>query len=440
MRRVYLSFLGLGQFNKETEEYSYKKTVYALKNKLASETCFVQVAEQELLGWDYFDHLFIAATDESYKWHGKALQEQLAKCRGDVHIITLDENMTAAGQWKWFEEIFTIIKEGDILTVDLTHGYRSIPIIFSTAINFLQKTKHVQLVHVFYGAYEKDTQKAPLVDMRSFYDINTWADAVGRLTEDADASGIATAAGATNRLQFEILADEKFGEACENVTRVIKNVDVNNVSDATNDLMQITEQIKSSGDTGTRQLMNMLEQKLRHLASSGSGNPDRDGYTLEYFRIQLELAGLLLEHGLLMQAFTVMREWLGSLVMLHFENEESMNTRKRRKKRKRYGDIFFNMLQYREETWDFGGQKERFDRILPFYNRLKTQNIISPLLEGEIPPASQLSRLRNRLDHAWLGEAGMKAEIENNGLLEDQGMQFLKCLKTIMNNLESAPI
>jgi len=440
MRRVYLSFLGLGQFNRETGRYSYNKTVYVWKNRLASETRFVQVAEQELLEWDRFDHLFIAATEESARCHGKALCEQLARCRGEIHFVRLDENMTPAGQWKWFEEIFSVIEEGDVLTVDLTHGYRSIPIIFSTAINFLQKTKNIRLEHVFYGAYEKDTQKAPLVDMRSFYDINIWADAVGRLTEDADASGIAAAAEATHRSQFEALADSKFREACENVTRIIKNVDVNNVSDAVNELMQAVKHIKSSGGVGTIQLMNMLEEKFMPLVTSEEGNPDRNGYTLDYFRIQLAFAEMLLSHGLLMQAFTVMREWLASLVMLYFESTEQMNTKKRRKRRERYGGVFFDMLQFREEKWDFPRHEEEKERILPFYQKLIEQGVIAPLLDGKKLPAFQLSTLRNRLNHAWLGKAGMKAEIENNGSIEEQGREFLERLKLVMKNLDNCSV
>ncbi len=430
MRRVYLSFLGLGQYNRETGKYSYRKTVYALGHKLAPETCFVQVAEQELLGWNYFDRLFIAATLESYKVHGTTLKEQLSPCRGEISFVVLDEDMSEHGQWKWFEEIFQVIEDNDILTVDLTHGYRSIPVIFSTAINFLQKTKKVSIEHVFYGAYEKDKERAPLVDMRSFYDINTWADAVGRLTDDADASGIAMAASSTSKNQFANLSDPDFVQACRNITRLIKNVDINNVPGAVNKLMEETEKISSSDSASEKQLMAMLQQKFRKLASASKDNPDRGGYTLEHYKVQLELADLLLEHGFLMQGFTVMREWLASLVMLYFEATDKMNASKRRKRIQHYGDIFFNMLQFREDKWKFEGKEEQRDRVLPFYNQLKEGKVIEPLLSGDKPLAERLSKIRNGLDHAWLGRPGMSDD------LEEQGRIFLEVLKTVMKNLE----
>ena len=415
MRRVYLSFLGLGQYDKTTDKFSYRETTYELDGKQSHQTRFVQTAEQMLLGWDRFDIIYIAATDKSVAAHFTDLQEELSACRGDVQLIELDEDMSESGQWKWFEKIFSVIEEGDELCVDLTHGYRSIPVIFSTAINFLQKTKRIKVSHVFYGAYEKNKKMTPLVDMRAFYDINIWADAVTRLTDNADARGIAEAAHVTGQHQFAELANGQFTDTCSLATRKIINIDVNNVTGAVNQLLACIEKLQQNCSPGTDVLLGMVKEKFAALSDPDMVNPDRDGYTLEYFRIQLDLAALLLDHGLLMQAFTVMREWLASLVMLYFESSDTMNAGKRRKRIRRYGPVFFNMLQYPEEKWDFRGKEEKSERVRPFYNACKDSGCLQPLMEGAESAASELSEIRNGFDHAWLGKAGMKEEIEQKG-------------------------
>ncbi len=431
MRRVYLSFLGLGQFDNETGRYAYKKAVYELDDRKAKETCFVQVAEQELLGDAYFDWLYIAATEASYEMHGSFLKKQLSSCRGTVKFIILDEDMSEKGQWKWFEEIAKIIQEGDLLTVDLTHGYRSIPVIFSTAINFLQKIKKVRLEHVFYGAYEKDRECTPLVDMRSFYDINTWADAVMRLSEDADATGMAVASEITNSLQFPELSDKKFVSICASVTRRIKNVDINNVSVEVWELREKIKILREDSSVGTRELLDLVDVKFASLSRSKTLNPDRDGYTISYFRDQLELVALLIQHGLLMQAFTVMRQWLSSLVMLHFERTDKMKAKKRRKRQQYYGDIFFNMLQYPEDEWRFSGEDvKKQERIQPWFAILKESGVLKSLIEGTPLLAKELSEYRNGLDHAWIGRARMKDDIE------EKAEYFLECLKDTCSSLE----
>ena len=414
MRKVFLSFLGLGQYSVTNKSYDYRKTVYALNGKLSTPTKFVQVAEQQLLGWNTFDVLCIAATKTSADAHFAFLEKEIASCRGSVHLIVLDEDMSESGQWNTFEQLFNVIENGDELCVDLTHGYRSIPVIFSAAINFLQKTKKIQLTHVFYGAYEKDRKQAPLVDMRSFFDINIWADAVTRLTENADAGGIANASVNTGRHQFSELTAHEFSAACSNVTKRIKNVDVNNVADSVHDLLQQIVEMKKDVSHATSILLDIVHEKFVPMASPHTSNPDRTGYNVEYFQVQLQLVRLLLEHDLFMQAFTVMREWLSSLVMLFFESQGPMNAGKRRRRSGRYGGIFFNMLQFEEKKWRFEGKEEQRDRILPFYQDLKKQGVLK-LIGGENMAAQKIAKYRNGFDHAWLGKPGMQEDIELQG-------------------------
>nr|MBL0699438.1 CRISPR-associated DxTHG motif protein [Desulfobacterales bacterium] len=140
MRNIYLSFLGLGSFKKDIEQYVYDKTVYELNGKKSKSTNFVQVAEIQILGADNFDKIIIVATQKSHDTHFENLESQLIQAGAkEISCPIISEEMTPEAQWKWFEQILEVIEFGDNLTIDLTHGYRSIPIIFSTAINFLQK-------------------------------------------------------------------------------------------------------------------------------------------------------------------------------------------------------------------------------------------------------------------------------------------------------------
>ena len=47
MGKVFLSFLGLGSFHEEPEQYDYNPTVFILNGLKSQETKFVQVAELE---------------------------------------------------------------------------------------------------------------------------------------------------------------------------------------------------------------------------------------------------------------------------------------------------------------------------------------------------------------------------------------------------------
>ncbi len=421
MRSVYLSFLGTGK---------YEETTYVFSGKPASPTRFIQAAQLELLGTQRPDQAYILVTRESRQMHFRELRDELASFTVQVQPVELDEDMSEKGQWEWFETILNLIQPGDQLMVDLTHGFRSMPIIFSTALNFLQKTRQVTLKHVFYGAFEQNKEQPPIIDMRKFYDINLWADGVSRLVEDADAASLASMAGRSAQGQFPELADAGFTETCKIITRQIKSIDINNVGQQIHNLLQHIQTMRRHASPGTTMLLDMVEEKFIRLQVEEMGNPDKKGYELPYYRMLLELCRLLLDHGLIMQAFTVMREWVGSLVMLHFEQHEKMNAGKRRKKIQRYGQIFFNMLQFHPEKWDFSGQQNKLDKIKPFYDTLREQKILDPLLDADPLPAKTLSVYRNGFDHAWLGKAAMKQDIE------EVGRAFLARLEDVLHRLE----
>jgi hypothetical protein len=421
MRRVYLSFLGLGQYNKESGVYAYKPAVYELNGKKSGQTEFVQVAELAFAGTACFDAVFIIATQLSYDVHYKALSDQLAEFGVYPMSIIIKEDMTSRGQWQWFESILARIEHGDRLTLDLTHGYRSSPIVLSAAVNFLQKARGISLEAVYYGVFEKvrELGYAPIIDMKDFYLINEWADGVSRLVEDADARKLAKVAEQTADFQLGELNDPALVKALESLTNTIRNVDVNSVARrATDAIRLITDKKKSASETG-QILLDLVIDKFAALTIS---EPVSGKYDKVYFQIQLEIIQLLIEHKLYMQAYTVMREFLASIGMIEVPKVKVTNS-DGRDRRKRFGEIFVNMLQYPEAKWAFGeksakingrdmSQKDKdWDALLPFYRKLEEIGILNVLH----PFVSDLVNYRNGFDHAWTAKLEAYADIEEKG-------------------------
>jgi len=175
MTNIYLSFLGLGQFKEDSKAYEYTPTVYKLNERESAKTQFVQAAEIELLASDCFDKVIIVSTQRSYDTHFETLKQGLMDVgviENKIFNVQIGDAMTPKSQWEGFEKILYHINKGDRLTIDLTHGYRASSIILSAAINFLQKAKGIQLMAVYYGAFEANRQLAPIVDMKDFYIIN----------------------------------------------------------------------------------------------------------------------------------------------------------------------------------------------------------------------------------------------------------------------------
>ena len=432
MNSVFLSFLGLGTFNKEKDKSEYSKTVYKIGEKVSRKTEFVQVAEIDLLGPDNFDKIFIVATQKSYDAHFANLEKQFLKS-GICNIIPLiiGEDMSAEGQWEWFEKILKYIEPGDELTIDLTHGYRSIPIIFSTAINFLQKARNIHLKAVYYGVYENVRERgyAPIVDMKDFYIINEWADAVSRLVEDADARKMAEVAQQTSDFQVGELNDKALIRAFEDLTNTVKNVDINNVNKKANIAINLIKEKEKIASVTGRILLNLVLDKFTAISTE---EPLSGKYDRAYFLLQLEIIKLLLEHKLYMQAYTVMREFIGSIGMIEIKKAK-VDSNKGRSRRYQFAEVFVKMVEIERDKWKFkkngNGEKTPNDRcieLLPYYEKLNQYGV------GDILRSfsKDLVDYRNGFDHAWT------LKKQAYGDIEKKGKDFFQKLKKAVSLLE----
>lgn len=419
MRKVYLSFLGLGSYNQQKQKQEYKPAVYEMEGRQSGETEFVQVAEMELLGGDQFDLVVVATTQTAHDAHFQNLSDQMRRFGVTPVELILEEDMKPEGQWRWFERILAHIEPEDRLFVDLTHGYRAIPIVFSTAINFLQKARDIRLEAVFYGVWEKvrELGYAPIVDMKQFYLINEWADAVSRLVEDADARKMSQVAEKAPDFQAGELNDPEVIRAFDDLTDTIRNVDINHVARKASYALSLIKDKSKNATATDRILLDLVINKFVRLATQ---SPYSGKYDRQYFEIQIEIIGLLLEHKLFMQAYTVMREFIASIGMIPSE-QEGMSNRKRKKRRQQRAEVFVNMFQKSEKNWCFTGKEEHMAKLMPFYERLKQSGIEATLRDF----AKDLADYRNGFDHAWTGKPGAYGDIESKGQAFSQNLKHV---------------
>jgi hypothetical protein len=84
-RRIYISFLGKG---------NYKPVRYSLNGRTADVSPYVQSAELQILGPDYFDRIFLVMTESSREKHFKALKSELMKLGVEnIHDISITEDL-----------------------------------------------------------------------------------------------------------------------------------------------------------------------------------------------------------------------------------------------------------------------------------------------------------------------------------------------------------
>lgn len=104
----------------------------------------------------------------------------------ELYEITNDISIPNASMeqeiWDIFETIYNAIDEGDEIIFDITHSFRSIPMLAMTIINYAKVMKACTLKGIYYGAYEAGQMRdgvkyAPIVDLTVYNEILEWTNA-----------------------------------------------------------------------------------------------------------------------------------------------------------------------------------------------------------------------------------------------------------------------
>ncbi len=441
MAKIFVSFLGIGANGKNP---GYDRAVYNWPGKSEDpvEVCFAQTAilkilEEKANEEGPVDKVVFLCTKESRDKHLSVLRDELAG-----HLLTLPEplipeplvptDMSVANQWGWFEQLLQVVGQDDTLIIDFTHGMRAVPIVFSSAISFLQRAKNVRLAHALYAWYDRARTDAPhpIIDMREFYVINDWAEAVSRLTDDADARKLGELAKSTDVEALRSLQDPALIQAFAAMTDCIRNVDVNHVGQKVSDALGRVEQARSQASGSAQVMLELTREKFGILNAVPSGH-----YDMNYFHLQLEIIRVLLEHRLFMQAYTAMRELLGSVGMAGLPKDEysfrDLTNKRARNYRLRFAEAFIGMLQHPRDKWQEQpasyqpGQRDPVrdrETLSPWFAKLEQAGVIT---EETRTLVSEITKIRNGFDHAWTAKAVDEG-------IETRGRNHLECLEKIV--------
>ena len=96
--------------------------------------------------------------------------------------------------WEIFQICADAVDEGDEIILDITHAFRSLPLLIFVVAAYLQQVKSVKLKHIIYGAFEArdpDKNQTPIFDLTPFVQLLNWINAFAIFQNSGDAREIA---------------------------------------------------------------------------------------------------------------------------------------------------------------------------------------------------------------------------------------------------------
>ncbi len=182
---IFTSFLGTGK---------YVNCNYIYEKQRCENVTFIQTAIRTLFARNAKKNL-IFVTEESEKINLPDLQKEAAnKELPPMTPVRIPEGASEEQLWEIFQTLSEEISEGEEIIFDVTHALRSLPILMTILINYLNVVKKASLKNCYYGAFEKlghpqEVRKIPIIErdapifnITPFFDLNTWTRAIDDFT------------------------------------------------------------------------------------------------------------------------------------------------------------------------------------------------------------------------------------------------------------------
>ncbi|WP_243293110.1 TIGR02221 family CRISPR-associated protein [Bacillus sp. FJAT-47783] len=205
-RHVLFSFLGLGD---------YLPCYYTFEGEKASFSRFTQTAIYELMSKDNQMEVVLFLTKDAKKknWFNSEgrdgnFQEGLASTfqriapDAKVKLVEISKEQDEQGNWMLFDAILKEVQEDDTVYFDITHSFRSIPLLALIVLTYARLVKNAKIGKLVYGWFESlgpqievkkmpdEKRVAPIVDMTNMVTLLDWTNGVNQFKHTGDASFI----------------------------------------------------------------------------------------------------------------------------------------------------------------------------------------------------------------------------------------------------------
>ncbi len=314
MAKTLLTTLGTGD---------YTETTYFLGERRADKTCYVAKALCQLFE---IDRIILLLTEEACAKHWSRLQEDLPPQVEKV-AKAIPEGKTEAETWAIFDVLVDSIEPNTRLHFDITHAFRSIPLLVLLGAALLRKAKNVEIQGLYYGLYRPGQAETPIIDLTPAIRLLDWLTASDKFISTGSAVELGQLLDTIQRDFYRQQKPSKgdprptrlqsFGQAIRDISRSLELV--RPVSLLKNDLprlqrhpiKELTEEVGQFAKPFGL-LLQRIQDSYSQLALPADKKEDPQAQVQKHF----QLLRWYVEKRLITQAILLAREWVVSALCL----------------------------------------------------------------------------------------------------------------------------
>lgn len=283
------------------------------------------------------DLVISIVTDEAEQKTLPKLQEWMDLDSIPLTAVRIPNGSTSSEAWEIFNRIEAKFNEliqqsGSSLEVfiDITYGFRSIPILFLSIARYLQRTKDVQLGGIFYGAYDavpREQNSKPVYKLDSFITVLDWATAVDTFRKTGNSVQLADMLDIYGE-DFQLPVMQEVAQVLRHLSQALDLVRIEDVHRTAHSLIEavkvVTPEAVRESDRLIVELLKQLSDEFERIALV---SPRRD--IKRFIIANLELVFWYYDRNRYQDAMLVAREWMISYKMFNpqfrkrsYKNEE----------------------------------------------------------------------------------------------------------------------
>ncbi|MCL2650337.1 MAG: TIGR02221 family CRISPR-associated protein [Candidatus Azobacteroides sp.] len=418
-RKVFLSFLGTN---------AYTKCVYSFCSIRSNAVEYVQSALIEMFctDWTEKDKIFVFITKEAEEKNWERLKQEWHVNTAIIKGIHIPSGKNEEEIWQIFQILYDALEKSDELYVDITHSFRSIPLLASSLLQYAKFLKNISVQGIYYGAFETlgnprdildripnaEERIAPVFDLTAFSKIQDWSVAANDFIRFGNTSRLSQL---TKGNIYSVLRESKGqNQVASALNRLNQYIDELSLNIKTNRGKKI---IEGEAPDNIIHILNSLEQDLirplnpilSDLKKSVNDIYNEKGNT----KNMLLAVKWCIEKQLIQEGFTILQEGIISFLLIDYRNKD----------KREYVSGFLNRF--------FSGT---FDRSRFKLNTQDSENLEEHL--GSIPGIEKWSSIfkkitdyRNDINHAGMTDKTIAATAFESKLKElyEQTERLLSC-------------
>jgi CRISPR-associated Csx2 family protein len=425
MSKVFISFLGVNNYLTCNYEMAGKGRVESVK--------YVQEATLKLFCSDFTegDKILIFLTSEARKrnWPDnghkiksdnydtcEGLESRINKIKLPASLIDIDipEGFTEEQIWEIFDVVYRSINPGDQLTIDITHAFRSIPMLGLVLLNYLKVLKVTDVAGIYYGAFEAlgpyqevksmklDQRNAKILDLTPLWDLQQWSVAAHSFIKYGMSGDIINLADSYKKMHKPLMSKElsrdfsSFSNSLHDLCTYFSTVRGKFIIEG-KIIRKIRENISGIKSKHNLQPLSSLFDKIEEKIQNFNENDVLNGFHAVEWCIN---------HSLIQQGITLLQEMVVTYLC------EVLNEKyKLRFQIKSDREFITNCLNlYNKMRWEWKDiDVSTYEAVIQIQNEEIFQKLAEPYLK--------LPQYRNNINHGGFVE-DFKPELFNTKLVE----------------------